>query len=280
MKRLDTACGRMSFLKWIVFLILGLFLFLLVYGIAGAAIDLTHNIAVIFLAGLAILPIYYGSVRLAEKRKVNELGIKGIPVSLPMGLAIGVLMFSVITAILSVSGMYKVDSAGFDMKLLEAFANFFVVAVGEEVLFRGILFRMIDDRYGTWIALLVSALFFGIIHIGNDNATLWSSVAIALEAGLLLGLAYKCAGNLWLPIGIHWSWNFTQGNIFGFGVSGTDAGYSLINATTSGPEFLTGGQFGPEASIIAVAIGLIVSLILLRKMRKDSSHEEVVPAEN
>jgi membrane protease YdiL (CAAX protease family) len=108
-------------------------------------------------------------------------------------------------------------------------------------------------------ALIVSSVIFGFIHITEPSATLWSSVSIAVEAGLLLGAAYKYSGTLWFPIGIHWAWNFTQGNIVGFEVSGNDAGAALLKSTVSGPDWLTGGGFGAEASVIPVLLGLILS---------------------
>ena len=102
------------------------------------------------------------------------------------------------------------------------------------------------------------------MHIANDNATWWSSLAIAIEAGLLLGAVYKWAGNLWVPIGIHWSWNYTQGNIFGLAVSGGNTNESILATTVNGPEIITGGAFGPEASIITVILGLFLTLVFLR----------------
>ena len=140
--------------------------------------------------------------------------------------------------------------------------TFLVVAVGEEVLFRGIVFRLLDQQWGTVVALILSALLFGFVHITNDNATVWSSVAIAVEAGLLLGAAYKWSGNLWLPIGIHWAWNFFQGPVFGFAVSGNDTS-SLIKPVIEGSEWLTGGTFGAEASIPAFVTGLIFTALFL-----------------
>ena len=106
------------------------------------------------------------------------------------------------------------------------------------------------------------------MHISNDNATLWSSLAIAIEAGLLLGAIYKYSGTLWMPIGVHWAWNFSQGNIFGFKVSGTDAGSSLLYSDVSGSEWLTGGAFGAEASVIAVVVGAAVSAWLVWRICK------------
>ena len=161
-------------------------------------------------------------------------------------------------------GCCTLEKTGFNAAVqMQAIAGFFIVAVGEEVLFRGILFKWIDKRWGMWVALVVSGLIFGLAHLINDNATWWSGFAIAIEAGLLLGAAYKWSGTLWLPIGIHWAWNYVQGNIFGFAVSGNDAGDSLFRITTSGPDILTGGAFGAEASIISVVLGAVVSAIFI-----------------
>ena len=127
---------------------------------------------------------------------------------------------------------------------------------------------MINRRWNLWAALVISALIFGGLHIFNDNATLWSSIAIAIEAGSLLGAAYAYNKNLWLPIGIHWIWNYTQGNILGLPVSGEDNVTSVITPEISGPQWLTGGSFGAEASVIAAVIGLLISLWFIRKIRQ------------
>ena len=124
---------------------------------------------------------------------------------------------------------------------------------------------MINRRWNIWAALVISALIFGGLHIFNDNATLWSSIAIAIEAGSLLGAAYAYSKNIWLPIGIHWIWNYTQGNILGFPVSGEDNVTSIITPEISGPQWLTGGSFGAEASAISAVIGLLISLWFIRK---------------
>ena len=168
-------------------------------------------------------------------------------------------------------GLYHIDSIGTDkpLHIVSAFFLFLSVATGEEIMFRGVLFRWIDEKWGFMVALIISSVLFGIIHIFEPNATLWSSLAIAVEAGLLLGAAYKYFGTLWVPIGIHWAWNFTQGNIFGFEVSGKDVGESLLKATVSGPDFLTGGGFGAEASLIAFLLGFILSAWYIWKISKN-----------
>ena len=80
---------------------------------------------------------------------------------------------------------------------------------------------------------------------------------------MLLGAAFKFSGSLWLPIGIHWAWNFTQGNVFGFSVSGTGKRESILNSMVNGPDLVTGGDFGPEASVVAVALGTLISAIFI-----------------
>jgi uncharacterized protein len=99
---------------------------------------------------------------------------------------------------------------------------------------------------------------FGLLHLLNAHASLQGAVAIMLEAGVLLAGAYLMTRRLWLPIGIHIGWNFTQGGVFGVAVSGTPA-TGVLRGVLSGPSWLSGGIFGAEASIVAVIIGLIAA---------------------
>ena len=123
-----------------------------------------------------------------------------------------------------------------------------------------------ENKRKAELKLLSSALVFGLAHWTNPGGTLWSGIAIAIEAGLLLGAAYKWSGTLWHPIGIHWAWNFTQGNIFGFAVSGNEVTDSLLLSRVEGPSWLTGDAFGPEGSVIAVALGALVSAWFIRQI--------------
>jgi membrane protease YdiL (CAAX protease family) len=133
----------------------------------------------------------------------------------------------------------------------------FFVGVFEETLFRGILFRFLEEGFGSWIALTLTALFFGYSHWSNPNATLWSAIAIALEAGVLFGAVYMATRSLWVAMGLHTAWNFLQGTIFGVAVSGNGVpSDSLFQPIIQGNPWLTGGAFGIEASVIAVVLGL------------------------
>jgi uncharacterized protein len=132
----------------------------------------------------------------------------------------------------------------------------------EEVLFRGILFRWLEEFAGSWAALAVTSALFGLAHIMNPNATWFSSFTIAVEAGVLLGGAYMLTRSLWMPIGLHAAWNFTQGFIFDVPVSGLDQ-EGLVTARLSGPEILSGGAFGLEASVIALIIATAAGVWLV-----------------
>jgi hypothetical protein len=110
--------------------------------------------------------------------------------------------------------------------------------------------------------LVISALFFGAAHLANPAATLWSSAAIAISAGMLLALVYAITRSLWACIGLHAAWNIMQGTVYGIPVSGTKANGWLVSYRT-GPDWLSGGAFGAETSVVALALGLMLSLILL-----------------
>lgn len=253
--------------KWILELIIGAILFSAIYGFGWVLPGIPQpavKYAAIIIAALFFLALFLLWTRLFEKRWHWDLIGRNVGKHLLGGISIGVAYFIAVTAILFAAGCYSARYASphWDYILLNLCFYFFV-ACGEEVIFRGIIFRLIDDRLGIWWALGISALIFGFAHITNPGASIWSSVAIAIEAGVLLGAAYKYANSLWLPIGIHWAWNFTQGNVFGFAVSGGNTEESILSATLSGPDIITGAGFGPEASIIALALGLALSAFFI-----------------
>lgn len=224
------------------------------------------NIPIFLITAVVLLLLYNLLIRYVEANDACKIAPRKDISSIGNGLFIGFSYFIIVTVTMSLCGYYHIKSIQFDWeKQLFSFTLFFLVAVSEEIFFRGILFRMINRRWNIWAALVISALIFGGLHIFNDNATLWSSIAIAIEAGSLLGAAYAYSKNIWLPIGIHWIWNYTQGNILGFPVSGEDNVTSIITPEISGPQWLTGGSFGAEASIISAVIGLLISLWFIRK---------------
>ena len=268
--------NKQAWWKWLLLFVAGFILFLLSYAIISIPQGLDEEVRMplwllllLCVAASALnLLLYALWWKWTEKRRAQDLPMRRLLSDTGIGFGIGILYFVIVTGVIALLGGYKVGEITPDwIALTKSLFAFLVVAVGEEVLFRGIVFRMIDQRWGTAVALIVSALIFGFVHIINDNATVWSSVAIAVEAGLLLGAAYKWAGNLWLPIGIHWAWNFFQGPIFGFAVSGNGT-QSLIKPVIEGSNLLTGGTFGAEASIPAFVLGLAFAVLFLMAKKR------------
>jgi hypothetical protein len=145
---------------------------------------------------------------------------------------------------------------------VEATTVAIISGVVEELMFRGVLFRIVEDGFGSLVALVISGALFGGLHITNPHATLVSSAAIAIEAGPLFGAAYMATRRLWVPIGLHFGWNFTEGGVYSTIVSGTTA-HGVIKTTLVGPDLLTGGSFGPEASWVTVVVCSVLTAIFL-----------------
>lgn len=204
---------------------------------------------------------YRLAVRWTERRDATELGRRGLS-GAPQGVVIGVSLFSAVYLVLWL--LHVATFAGFATTsgLVFTFAASLAAAVTEEIIFRGVVFRIAEEGMGTWAALVSSGGLFGLIHGLNPGATVVSTLAIALEAGVLLAAAYALTRSLWLPIGLHFGWNFTEGGIFGAAVSGGKA-HGLFEAPISGPALLSGGAFGPEASVVAVVLCLLVAVAMI-----------------
>jgi uncharacterized protein len=209
------------------------------------------------------LGVFWVSVRLLEGKRLREAGLdlRRAPAELAEGFGLGAVIVGTIIGALALVGAYRIDG----LWPLEAgttragwfgltVVGLFLVGLAEELRNRGILFRLLEQSLGTWIAVALSALAFGFVHWTNPGATLWSSLAIALEGGVLLAALYAATRSLWIPIGVHWAWNLFEGPVFGAAVSGNSVG-ALARGVLTGPAWLTGGQFGPEAGLPALIVG-------------------------
>jgi membrane protease YdiL (CAAX protease family) len=175
----------------------------------------------------------------------------------------------VTVGLIAMFGGYRVSGFGSVFGSLAIFGTMAAVATVEELLFRGIVFRLVEELVGTRGALVASSLLFGLLHLVNPGATLWGALAIAVEAGLMLGAAYAAMRSLWPAIGIHLGWNFVEAGIFGATVSGSDHGPAgLLTASLPGPAALTGGGFGPEASLLALVVCTVPTVLFLRIARR------------
>ena len=230
---------------------------------AKDAAPIKNGLMELVVRALAPLFAYLLLVKLIERRPIAELSpAKWIPGALA-GIAAGLLMVSATVGILALLGSYHVIGLNPEMNWLGLLTLVGLgAAIGEEVMFRGALFRIVEEGLGSWWALALSALFFGAIHFGNQGATLWSSVAIAVDAGLMLGLLYHVTRSLPICMGLHAAWNFFQGPFYGTPVSGFKADGWLVS-TLSGSSWLTGGEFGLEGSVVMVGVCSLITLGLL-----------------
>lgn len=229
------------------------------WGIPKASREM---IAGLILVALAVAVYKLAICKLGEQPR-DDLRATHAVRDLALGLGGGALLFSLVTLVAAVVGVYDIVGLGDARSILFVAVTFGIIpGVMEEVLFRGILFRHLEDFGGSWFALALTSGLFGAAHIMNPNATYFSSFAIAVEAGVLLGGAYMLTRSLWAPIGIHAAWNFTQGEIYDVPVSGID-GTGLVEAKLSGPELLSGGSFGLEASVIALVIATAAGVWLV-----------------
>ncbi len=235
--------------------------FLTAIALAVAPLQLDPLLAAL-LAAAGAAAIYVGYVRLVEQRPIVELGSAGALGELGRGAAIGALLFTAVIAVLVVSGHASVASAGAWTGAARMLGAAAAAAVTEEILIRAVLFRLIERGLGTWIALIVSAAIFGLLHMFNPGATVTSTLAIALEAGVLLAAAFVLTRRLWMAMGLHFAWNFTEGGVFGAAVSGGTV-RGVFTTSLHGHPLITGGSFGPEASLVAVVLCLTVGVAAL-----------------
>ena len=217
---------------------------------------------VLGLAALA-LAVYAGFVRAAEGRPVRELSLPGAGREFGSGLLLGLGLYTACILILIALGIYRIDGINPWHFLLPVLPLAISSGVFEELLYRGVLFRIAEEYLGSWIALVAVSLFFGLRHLGNEDATLHGALFISVEAGLLLAAAFMLTRRLWLAMGVHMSWNYAQAGIFSGAVSGVEMPPGLIAATIEGPELMTGGPFGVEGSVVAFVLCTAAGITLL-----------------
>jgi membrane protease YdiL (CAAX protease family) len=208
---------------------------------------------------------YWLLVRFVERRPVTELAPRKALSHSAIGWLVGMGILLLAAGAMAAFGTLRIDGTNPDAYLLGPLVVLGLLpGITEEIVARGVLFRVVEEGMGSWVALAVSAALFGFGHAANPNATAWSSIAIAIEAGLLLGMAYAWTRSLWFCMGLHAAWNFTQGPLLGIPVSGFDVD-GLLRSRVQGPELLSGGEFGAEASILTVVICVSVGLFFARK---------------
>ena len=224
-------------------------------------------VANLVLAILVVHFAYRGIARLLERRSAVELSLSGAPLETAAGALVGAGCLTVTVGLVAALGYYEVQEIGTWAALVTALGIAAPSGYIEEVIFRGVIFRIAEESLGSWLALAISVALFGLAHLGNPSATLYGAAAIGIEAGVLLGAAYIVTRRLWFAIGVHFGWNFMQAGVFGPNVSGRQV-ESLLQSRLSGPDLLSGGALGLEGSVFAIAVCLLASLVLLTRARR------------
>jgi membrane protease YdiL (CAAX protease family) len=227
---------------------------------AGDPVRSVQHIVALAIAGFAV---YRGYACFIEQRSVSELALPGMGRELGAGLLIGAVLYAACEMILMALGYYRIDGLNSMSFMVPAIAMALSSGVFEELLFRGVLFRSIETWFGSWAALVVSSLVFGLTHLINPEATLEGALFIAVEAGILLAAAYMLTRRLWLSIGFHVAWNYTQSAIFSSIVSGNEAAQGLLRSTVDGPDLLTGGKFGVESSVLSLILCTTAGIVMV-----------------
>ncbi|MEI7552707.1 MAG: type II CAAX endopeptidase family protein [Verrucomicrobiota bacterium] len=224
----------------------------------------TSNVLKALVCTLAAYGMYRVYVRLIERRPAAEVALRLAPGELGRGVMLGSALFATSIGVLALLGVYQVTAIGPWSGIIIPLAVATVIGTFEEIVIRGIIFRITEESLGTWLALAISAVIFGLLHLIGPASTLQGAVSIMVGSSVLLTGAYKATGRLWFPIGIHAAWNFTQGGIFGVVVSG-HPGEGVLQGTLTGPGWLTGGSFGAEGSVVATLVCLVAGVLCFAK---------------
>lgn len=263
--------GRSLWLRTIAWLIFCVFAVALSFGLSAEVVATAVPGGTLFEQFLArstgptiALACYALLVWSGEARLPAELALRPALPELAAGLLLGLIMFAAVMLIMTGFGLYQVAFLGFHSPWSAAGVAV-EAGVVEEIMVRGLILRLVWRAFGPVIAFAVSAAAFGVGHMGNANVSLFAILCIALEAGVMLGAFYALTGRLWLSIGVHVAWNFTQGYVFGAAVSGETLGTSMASsiARKDLPNWLTGGPFGPEASLPALLVCSAVGAVTL-----------------
>ncbi|MEG2787210.1 MAG: type II CAAX endopeptidase family protein [Romboutsia sp.] len=225
--------------------------------------------------GISLLVFF--RVAKIEKRKISSIGFakhnwfkKYI-----LGFLIGLFLMSLVVLILYLFGFVSINKNPSQPVGKFALANILILLVGwiiqggtEEILTRGWLMNVLSAKYNIHIGLLVSSVFFGALHLSNPNVNYIAILNIIL-VGYLFGLYVLKTNDLWGACGIHSAWNFAQGNLFGFEVSGLNISVgSLFDFNLTGNNFISGGSFGPEAGLCSsfvLILGIMIIVLLDKK---------------
>ena len=215
------------------------------------------------LGAVLAVAVYWVVMRRLVHRSTPEIAWQGAVGSVLSGIAVGLGFVLVSVGLITAFGGYSFSWTGNGVWAVvwSAVVVQCAAAVTEELMFRGFVLQAVEQWWGSGVALAVTGVLFGAVHVMNPGATLWSAVAIAVEAGVMLGAAFVWRRSIWFVVGLHFAWN-TAVQLLGIPVSGHSS-EGLFAVESHGAVALTGGAFGLEASIVPVVTGVLISVSML-----------------
>jgi len=211
-----------------------------------------------------ILLVYLSYAHFVERRSASELSLPGMGRELGIGLLLGFGLMTACFLIAMALGLYRIEGITSWQNLVAGVtAGTVTTPFGEEILFRGVVFRILEGLFGGWVALVLSSVWFGYVHSGNPGETFAGLAGIAIVYGPMLAAPYMLTRRLWVGIGLHLAWNYTMGKVYSGSVSGGDQMQGLFKSTFQGSELLTGGSAGMEGSLIAVLVSTTFTVVVL-----------------
>jgi membrane protease YdiL (CAAX protease family) len=214
------------------------------------------------LSAALCIAAYVMYVQKVEKREVVELSRVGAGREFGLGVSVGVAAIFVVLCMMMATGAFAIVDVSQWTALVSPFSEMILVAFLEEILFRAIIFRIVEKSLGTIASLLISAILFALAHLPNAGISLLG-IAVTAVAGLMFCAAYMVTRRLWLAVGIHFAWNFMFDAVFSLPTSGHQA-KGFLQGQLSGPEWLSGGAYGIEASVVTLVVLSILTLWLLK----------------
>lgn len=212
----------------------------------------------------SMLIVYLSYAYFVERRSVSELSLPGMGRELGIGLLLGFGLFTTCVLIAVALGFFRIEGINSWQNLVTGVSwGTVTTPFAEELVFRGVVFRIFEGIFGGWLGLVASSVWFGIQHSGNAGETFVGVAAIAIVFGPMLTAPYMLTRRLWMGMGLHLAWNYTMGKIFSGAVSGNTVSSGLFKTTFQGPELLTGGNAGMEGSLIAILVGVTFTVVML-----------------
>jgi uncharacterized protein len=270
--------GKRIFINTLTKIIAGIFLVggtvFLVQWLSGffsqrfTANGLMFNLVVAIVQCILAVWCYILLYRYFEKRQITELSSASFLKNAIPGFLTGIALQSLIVLVLYVAGGYVITRVNPASFMLPAFTTALTAGFVAEIIIRGILFRLVEEKLGTAITIGIMMLLFMVMHLGSEGSTVLSVLAVSMQAGFLLSAVYVLTRNLWFPIFLHFAWDFAEPGIFGAINPGNSIDKSLFTSQVSGPDIFSGGPLGPVNSIQSLLLCLLAGMFFLWLARR------------